>query len=222
MVYHRATHITELRTFTEFPTLLLQHAFSSFTMPVQTQEARIILVIEAIRTSNRKLSRRNAAKIYYVPKSNLRLRINGATSRSDIQPNCLKLTKLEEETIVRHVFDRDSRGFSPRLANVEDIANYLLEARKGKRVGKNWAQRFVSRRPELKTRFNRVYDFQRALYEDPELISAWFRLVENIRAKYSVVDSDFYNFDKTGFIIGRIYPGMVVTRADRRSKSKVV
>jgi RecB family endonuclease NucS len=105
---------------------------------------------------------------------------------------------------------------------VEDIANYLLETRGAKRVGKCWAQRFVARRLELKTRFNRVYDFQRALCEDPELIGAWFRLVENIRAKYSIVDSDFYNFDETGFIIGQICPGIVIIRADRRSKSKAV
>jgi hypothetical protein len=58
------------------------------------------------------------------------------------------------------------------------------------------------------------------LCEDPKLIGAWFRLVENIRAKYSVVDGDFYNFDETGFPIGIITPGMVVTRADRRSRVK--
>jgi len=191
-------------------------------MQVQTQEARIILAIEAIRSSTRKLSRRNAAKIYNVPYTTLTDRMNGATSRNDTQPNSLKLTQAEEETIVRHVFDRDSRGFSPRLADVEDMANYLLEARGEKRVGKNWAQRFVSRRPELKTRFNRVYDFQRALCEDPELIGAWFRLVENMQAKYGVVDSDFYNFDETGFMMGQICPGMIVTRADRRGKSKAV
>ena len=102
------------------------------------------------------------------------------------------------------------------------MANYLLETRGGKRVGKCWAQRFVARRLELKTRFNRVYDFQRALCEDPELIGAWFRLVENMRAKYSVVDADFYNFDETGFMMGVICSGMVVTRADRRGKSKAV
>ena len=191
-------------------------------MQVQTQEARIILAIEAIRTSRRKLSRRNAAKIYNVPHSTLSDRMTGRSSRNDIQPNSLKLTKLEEETIVRYVFDRDSRGFSPRLADVEDMANYLLETRGGKRVGKCWAQRFVARRLELKTRFNRVYDFQRALCEDPELIGAWFRLVENMRAKYSVVDADFYNLDETGFMMGVICSGMVVTRADQRSKSKAV
>jgi hypothetical protein len=60
------------------------------------------------------------------------------------------------------------------------------------------------------------------LYEDPELISAWFRLVENIRAKYGILDYDFYNFDETGFIIGVICPGIVVTRADRRGRGKAV
>jgi hypothetical protein len=43
-----------------------------------------------------------------------------------------------------------------------------------------------------------------------------------MRAKYRVVDSDFYNFDETGFMMGQITPGMVVTRADRRGRAKGV
>lgn len=66
----------------------------------------------------------------------------------------------------------------------------------------------------------RIYDFQRALCEDSELISAWFQLVENMRAKYDVQDCDFYNFDETGLMMGIICPAMVVTRADRRGRSK--
>jgi hypothetical protein len=132
------------------------------------------------------------------------------------------LTELEEEVILRNILELDTRGFAPRLAGVEDIANYILESRGGKRVGKLWAHRFVQRQPALKTRFNRVYDFQRALCEDLELIGACFRLVKNIRAKYGVLDYDFYNFDETGFMIGVICPGMVVTRADRRGRGKAV
>jgi hypothetical protein len=71
-------------------------------------------------------------------------------------------------------------------------------------------------------RFNRVYDFQRALCEDPELIGAWFQLVQNIQAKYNIINSNFYNFDETGFSINQIVPGMVVTCADRRSRAKGV
>jgi len=159
-------------------------------MPVQTQEARIILAIEAIRTS-KKLSRRKAAKIYEVPESTLRLRMNGSTSLPERRPANTNLSDLEEQIIVNYILDRDSRGFSPRQADIEDMANYLRKSRRAKPVGKLWAHRFIQRRPELKTRFNRVYDFQRALCEDPELIGAWFRLVENMRAKYGVVDGNF-------------------------------
>ena len=43
-----------------------------------------------------------------------------------------------------------------------------------------------------------------------------------MQTKYSIVDSDFYNFDKTGFMMGVICARMVVTRADRRGKGKAV
>lgn len=190
-------------------------------MEIQTQEARIILAIEALRTS-KTLSRRAAAKLYDMPYSTLSDRINGHTSIRDRRPANQKLTKLEEEVIIRYILDLDERGFGPRLASVEDMANFLLETRGARRVGKLWAHRFVQRQPELKTRFNRVYDFQRALCEDLELIGAWFRLVQNMRAKYGILDCDFYNFDETRFIIGIICAAMVVTRSDRRGRGKAV
>jgi hypothetical protein len=34
------------------------------------------------------------------------------------------------------------------------------------------------------------------------------------------MDSDFYNFDETGFMIGQIIPGIVVIHADRRGRAK--
>ncbi len=188
-------------------------------MEIQTQEARIILAIEAIRSS-KKLSRRSAAKIYKVSYATLSDRITGQTYRLETRPNRQKLSELEEGVIIRYILDLDSGGFAPRLAGVEDMANYILECRGAERVSKLWAHRFVQRRPELKTRFNRVYNFQRALCEDPELIGAW--LVENMRAKYGIVDSDFYNFDETDFMMGVITPAMVVTRTDRRDRGKAV
>jgi transcriptional regulator with XRE-family HTH domain len=148
-------------------------------MEVYTQEARIILAIEAIRTS-KKLSIRKAAKIYNISHSTLSHRIAGRTSVYDYRLIATKLSELEEEVLVQYIIELDNRGFGPRLAGVEDIANYMLKSREGKRVRKLWAHRFVRRRQELKTRFNRVYDFQRALCEDPKLIRDWFRLFQNI------------------------------------------
>jgi hypothetical protein len=43
-----------------------------------------------------------------------------------------------------------------------------------------------------------------------------------MQAKYEIVDSDFYNFDETGFIMGIITLAIVVTRTDRRGRGKAV
>ncbi len=98
--------------------------------------------------------------------------MGGKAPKTDIVSGKPTLTLAEEEAIVRHVLDLDSRGFSPRRTDVEDMANRLLEVRDARRVGKNWTDRFIKRRPELCTRFSRFYDYQRALQEDPDVLSA--------------------------------------------------
>jgi len=37
-----------------------------------------------------------------------------------------------------------------------------------------------------------------------------------MRAKYSIQDCDFYNFDETGFIMGMIYSNMVIISLERK------
>ncbi|KAG7001283.1 hypothetical protein FocnCong_v013165 [Fusarium oxysporum f. sp. conglutinans] len=114
------------------------------------------------------------------------------------------------------------RGFPPRLRAVEEMANRLLADRDALPVGKRWAHNFVKRQPELKTRFFRRYDYQRAKCEDPTIIRGWFRLVQNTIAKYGIRSDDIWNFDETGFLIGMIASGMVVTGTDRRGRPKSV
>jgi hypothetical protein len=65
--------------------------------------------------------------------------------------------------------------------------------------------------------FNRAKDRQRILQEDPETISAWFKLVEDTKAKYGVHDDNVHNFDETGFQIGVIGLMKVVTGTERRA-----
>jgi hypothetical protein len=104
-------------------------------MLIQTQEARIILAIEAIRTTKR-LNSTTAAKLYNVLCSTLRDRMNGRTTLSERRPPTQKLTELEELVLLEHILGLDFRGFAPRLAIVEDIANYILESRERKRIRK--------------------------------------------------------------------------------------
>ena len=127
-------------------------------MPVQTQETKVILAIEAIRSS-KKISIRQAAKVYGVPKSTLIDRMNGRVARPEKRHPQRKLTLSEEQTLVQYVLDLDARGFPPRIAGVSDMADLLLATRRAKPTGKQWAYRFVQRRPKLKTHLSRAYDF---------------------------------------------------------------
>jgi hypothetical protein len=82
------------------------------------------------------------------------------------------------------------------------LINYLLRAAQV-RLGRS-GQPTSSGVQTLKTRFNRAYDRQRALCEDPVLIRRWFELVEQTKAKYGILDEDVHNFDEAGFMMGKI------------------
>jgi hypothetical protein len=100
------------------------------------------------------------------------------------------------------------------------MANQLLRVRDAPPSASS-GRRFVKRQPQLQTRYTRRYGYQRAKCEDPKIISEWFALVWNVKAKYGIVDDDIYNFDKTGFMMGIIFTGMVVTTSDGLSKAKL-
>ena len=82
--------------------------------------------------------------------------------------------------------------------------------------------RFIKSSPELQTKWNRKFHSQRARCEDPVEIAAWFKLVEETRQTYGILDSDIYNFDETGFMMGQICPSMVVTASERRARPKAI
>ena len=134
-------------------------------------EADVLLALSAIN-QNQIQSEKRAAATFNVPRSTLYDRRAGIPARRDCEPNSKKLTKLEEEVIVRHILDLDSQGFAPTLGAVRDMANKLLTVRGAGQVGKQWPRNFVNRTDRLTTRFNRAYDRQRALCEDPKAIRA--------------------------------------------------
>ena len=97
-------------------------------MLYQSKEANIILAIEAIYRDPG-ISIRQAAKIYEVSKTTLRARLRGRAATREKRNARYILTSSEEETLIKHVIDLDSRGFSPRIDSVRDMANILLTMR---------------------------------------------------------------------------------------------
>ena len=94
------------------------------------------------------------------------------------------------------------------------MANKLLHEREGNSVGKNWVDNFVKRTPKLQKRWSRPYNYQRAACEDPAAVLRWFNLIQETKQKWGIVDSDIYNFDETGFMMGKISSQMVITGSE--------
>ena len=185
-------------------------------------EGRIALAIQALQ-SNQILSVRAAATTYDVPNSTLQRRYSGARSRRETRPVACKLTQNEEDVLLQRILDLDAQGFPPQLSIVRDIANIILSSRSKQpllSVGKNWVTNFVKRYPLLQAKYNRKYDYQRAMCEDRGQIEGWFRLVRNTIAKYGILQEDIYNFDETGFQMGVISTSKVVTCSERRGRPR--
>jgi hypothetical protein len=182
-------------------------------------EGDLQLAIQDIN-SQQVQSNTHAAAIYKVPRRTLVDRRAGKRPRHDCEPNTKRLTKLEEKVIVERILEESERGIPSSKADVRDMADKLLRERGGKEVGKNWVDRFIQRTPELRTRWTRPYDRQRAVCEDPAVIRPWFTLVQNMKAQYGIADEDMYNFDESGFLMGKITPQLVVTSSDKPGKRK--
>jgi hypothetical protein len=98
------------------------------------------------------------------------------------------------------------------------MANQLPVIPSGAEVGEKWARYLIRRKPTIKSQVIRQRDHQRVLCSNPAIISPWFNLVRNVKAKYGILDKDSYNFDETSFQMGIGGSGKVVTASERRLK----
>jgi hypothetical protein len=177
------------------------------------QEGRIQLAIKAFQNDEIP-SIREAARVFEVPNTTLKRRIDGQQFRKDTRANSHKLTPEEEQSLLQWILSMDLRGSAPRPSMVRDMANILLRERDGQPVGSKWVYNYTNRHPELKSRYSRRYNYQRALCEDPRIIEPWFDLVRRTIDENGIQTEDIYNFDETGFAMGLIATAKVITRAD--------
>lgn len=189
-------------------------------LQMASNEGRIILALQAFQKGQFS-SLRAAARAYNVPPTTLKRRAKRTLFRPDSRTHNLKLTQIEETILIQWILSMDTRGISLTQALVHEMAELLLMERVqnasaiSPKIGHCWVYRFIKRHSELKSRYNRKYDYQRAKCEDPKVIKAWFLLVRNTIAKYEIADEDIYNFDETGFQMKVIATAKVVTSAEK-------
>jgi hypothetical protein len=189
------------------------------------KEGRIALALQALQKDTNQ-SIRAIARSYEIPESTLRTRYRGTQPKCEILSPLRKLKLSEETALVQWILNLDQRGFPPQIIDVRRMADTLLAARGEnppvRPVGKNWVSRFIDNHDELKIKWNRRFHSQRAKCEDPNTINAWFKLIQETRQSYGILDDDIYNFDETGFTMGVIATSKVVTSSETIGRATVV
>ena len=190
-----------------------------------SKEGRIGLAIASLQL-NPSLSIRKLSKVYNVPRSTLQSRLHGIQPIHETRSLKRALSSVEEQSLVQWILDLASRGFPPHIIDVRRMADTLRAAR-GQNpppppLGRCWAQRFINAQPELKMRWSRKFHSQRALCEDPVTIQEWFKLVQDTRERYGILDEDTYNFDETGFQIGVASTSKVVTGSETVGRARAI
>jgi hypothetical protein len=193
--------------------------------PSPQKEGRLSLASQSLQRRQIK-SQRRAAKLFSIPRSTLYNHLQGSQPQATANAQKRKLHPVEEQSLVQWILDLDQRGFPPQVINVRRMADALLAAR-GQNppfqpVGKNWVLRFINSQSELQTKWNRKFHSHRAKCEDSVAITAWFKLVEEMRQAYGILDDDVYNFDETGFMMGVASMSKVVTSTDTVGRAVVV
>ena len=133
------------------------------------QKGRIELAIQAIQNKDLP-SIAAAARVYDVPRTTLRDRMNGHSSKATRRAHTHKMTQLDEETLTQWILSMDDCGAAPRHAMVRNMANIPLAATGSDPVGVNWVGNYVKRTPAIQTRFSRRYNYSRGEQEDPQIL----------------------------------------------------
>jgi hypothetical protein len=185
------------------------------------QEGNISLAISDLK--NGKISSiRRATHVYGIPYTTLYERYHGIQMKAEKPANGLKLSTNEEESLVKWILDLAKRGLPPRPSLVRHMANYLLSGRGNQQVSEKWVYRLVKRRVELKSRFSRRYNYERAKCEDIKLIREHFDRVRETIMEYGILPEDIYNFDETGFAMGLCATAKVITGSDRYGRPNLL
>lgn len=166
---------------------------------ISRDEARDRLkeAVQAYEEGEGSLSISQAVRLYGVSKTTLYNGIHGRRDQASYGVTKQRLTPEEEESIENWILDIQSWGFPPRISQLLEMAEELLQARGDyKALGLNWTSGFLTRNPMLQSKYSRTLDQERFLAQDPVIIQQWFDFYPSIKAEYGILDEDTYNMNE--------------------------
>ena len=149
---------------------------------------------------DRGLSVRKAAVYRGIPRATLYNRIKGTETKKDQFQPFQRLSQTQEDRISQWILRQEALGFAPSHRQLRLVIDSLLH-RQGEiePVGKNWIKRFISRRPELKTKIGRVQEAVRFDAFTSKAVNWYF----DIREQFDwIKPENTVNVDEGGIMAG--------------------
>jgi hypothetical protein len=148
-----------------------------------------------------KLSVRQAAEKWGVPRSTVSGRLRGQMALTDqIQPNQL-LSKNQEANLVRWILRQESLGYAPSHSQIHACVQALLKEEGAEpAIGVNWVSRFIQRHTQLRTKTGRRQEANRFDSFTPKSVHWFFDIREK---EYGwIKPENTVNVDEGGIMAG--------------------
>ena len=130
---------------------------------------------QALQAVENGLSHRKAAKLYGVPPTTLRGRMEGAVAIKQFAIDRQALSDVQETQLVQWAHVQDALGMPPTHYQLRCAAEEILRASgTQKKLGKNWVTNFMRRHPSLGTLQGKRLDIKRAKDVTPDKIKGLF------------------------------------------------
>ncbi|SPO32559.1 related to transposase [Ustilago trichophora] len=162
-----------------------------------------------------------AAAANSVPESTLRGRLSGVPTIREGHASMQALTPAAETALLEHIRRCACSGFPLTPAQIRDYANTVSRGIPGctdaPDVGRNWLQGFLLWHPSICSHWSWCLDNARLTGTDANGIQAWYQQLGRIVNEYSVLTTNIYNMDETGFRFGQggseqILPPVIITK----------
>ena len=191
---------------------------SSLTFPQLSREERFESALARLRSRTNRSSIRFIASRFGLPRSTLQDRLYGHPSLIEAHENLQKLSVEEEKSLKRYVQKLQAWGWPGAPEHIRYMATHLLRQKGDYRhLGVHWGEKFLSRHPELKTKYIPPLDKARASAETVPIIQGWFDLYENQLKEHGIFVDDVWNMDEKGILMGLVQKRRVII--DRRYRA---
>ncbi|KAI1007828.1 hypothetical protein K3495_g393 [Podosphaera aphanis] len=166
------------------------------------------------------LSEKAVATDYNIPRSTLRNRRAGGTSRAISKQPTQRLFPEQEKFLADWILEMGAQGFPPSHAKTREMACQITRSNGDTDpLGKEWVCKFIKRNPQISSVVGRRVESSRINGTSQSALEAFYSLFKEVEVRHNIKAEDMWNMDEQGLGLGICSNTMVVASSQVRRAS---